>query len=308
MARIVITSDGLNSYGSRVLTAGMNIEQYQRNPVLLWMHERGQVIGYLKDLQVENGVISGEPVFDEATELSKRCKKQWEVGSLRMASVGIDVLELSEEPGMLVPGQTRPTVTKSKLFEVSMVDIGANDDAIRLYKDGERIELGKGGECHLPLLNKQSPNKVMEMETKTLALLLGLPETADEAAIRDSIKALQLAGKNVETLQKQLAGLKLSAINQAVDAAVAEHRLTPAQKETFVKLGEQVGVEELGKVLSGMQPQKKLSAMLGNEGGQPSTYAKLSEVPAEEMLKMRTSDPEQYKRLYKAEYGVECEL
>ena len=32
--RVRITNDSLNSYGTRVLTAGMNVEQYQRNPVL----------------------------------------------------------------------------------------------------------------------------------------------------------------------------------------------------------------------------------------------------------------------------------
>ena len=37
--RVRITNDSLNSYGTRVLTAGMNVEQYQRNPVLLYMHE-----------------------------------------------------------------------------------------------------------------------------------------------------------------------------------------------------------------------------------------------------------------------------
>ena len=31
---------------------------------------------------------------------------------------------------MLVQGQTRPTITKSKLFEVSIADVGANDNAL----------------------------------------------------------------------------------------------------------------------------------------------------------------------------------
>ena len=48
--RVRITNDSLNGYGTRVLTAGMNVEQYQRNPVLLYMHERGNVIGYVKEI------------------------------------------------------------------------------------------------------------------------------------------------------------------------------------------------------------------------------------------------------------------
>ena len=45
------------SYGTRVLTGGMDVEQYGRNPVLLYMHERGNVIGYVKDLRKENGLL-----------------------------------------------------------------------------------------------------------------------------------------------------------------------------------------------------------------------------------------------------------
>ena len=86
--RVRISNDSLNSYGTRVLTSGMNVEQYCRNPVLLYMHERGNVIGYVKDVKVEGDEVTGELVFDEATELSRRCKRQFEFGSLKMVSAG----------------------------------------------------------------------------------------------------------------------------------------------------------------------------------------------------------------------------
>jgi len=59
-----------------------------------------------------------------------------------------------------------------------------------------------------------------------------------------------------------------------------------------------------------MQPQVKLSSVINAGGGvaQPVTYSKLSEVPAEKMLELREKQPEEYKRLYKAEYGMECEI
>ena len=61
--RVRISNDSLNSYGSRVLTSGMSVEQYCRNPVLLYMHQRGNVIGYVKDLRVEDGEVTGELVL-----------------------------------------------------------------------------------------------------------------------------------------------------------------------------------------------------------------------------------------------------
>ena len=79
---------------------------------------------------------------------------------MKMVSVGIDILELSESQEHLVQGQSSPTITKSKLFEVSLVDIGANDDAIVLQKDGQRIELGKDGGTVLPLLHSNNNQKI----------------------------------------------------------------------------------------------------------------------------------------------------
>lgn len=308
--RVRISNDSLNSYGSRVLTSGMNVEQYCRNPVLLYMHQRGNVIGYVKDLKVENGEVTGEPVFDEATELSRRCKKQFEFGSLRMVSAGIDILELSEEPGQLVQGQTCPTITKSRLYEVSMVDVGSNDDAIVLMKDGKQITLGRDGECPLPLINNQKTKD--EMELKVLALQLGLPETATEAEVNKALGELKQAKQENERLQKENGELMLARITGLVEKAVAEKRLDEGKKAQFVELGKKVGADELKGILEAMQPQTKLSAVLSYKGGkqmaQSATYSKLSEVPADELLLMREQNPEEYRRLYKAEYGMSCEI
>mgnify|MGYP002416749824 CR=1 FL=1 len=188
--RVRLTNDTLNSYGYRVLTEGVDITQYERNPILLYMHNRGKAIGLIKDIKRENGEITGEPVFDEATELSCQCKKQWDFGSLRMVSIGFEVIETSEAPEHLVTGQRYATVTKSRLIEVSLVDIGANNDAIRLHKNGQLITLGDGGDCPLPLLN-HNPNNNPQMDIKTLALQLGLPETADEAAVNAKLAELK---------------------------------------------------------------------------------------------------------------------
>ena len=309
--RVRITNDSLNSYGFRVLTSGMNIEQYNRNPVLLYMHERGNVIGFLKDLKIEDGELTGEPVFDEASEISRRSKKQFEFGSLRMVSGGIDILATSEEKKYLVEGQTRPTITKSKLTEVSLVDIGANDDAIVLRRDGKVINLGKDGECCLPLLNK--PKKQKEMEQKVVALQLGLPETATEEQINAKLTELKAAKEENEKLQKENDTLQAARITAAIEKAVSEKRIGEEKKEQFVELGKKIGVEELERIFSAMSPQVKLSAILGHQGGAPTgnqkaTYTKLSEVPGEKWEELKEKQPEEYKRLYKAEYGMECEI
>ncbi len=308
--RVRISNNSLNSYGSRVLTEGMDTAQYERNPVLLYMHERGKVVGYVKDVRVENDEVTGELVFDEATELSRQLKKQFEVGSIRMVSAGLDVLELSEDTEHLVAGQTSPTITRSKLFEVSVVDIGANDDAIVLRKDGKTITLGKDGENPLPLLRNNNKQKSKQMELKTLALQLGLPETADEAAVNAKLAELKKAEADVAKLRKEAAELTLANITSVVEQAIGEKRINADKKEQFVNLGKKIGVEDLKQTFAAMSPQMKLSQVLGSQHGgssAPTSYKKLSEVPADELETMKASKPDEYKKLYKAEYGMDCE-
>ena len=309
--RVRISNDSLNSYGTRVLTSGMSVEQYQRNPVLLYMHERGNVIGYVKDVKVENDEVTGELMFDEATELSTRCKKQYEFGSLKMVSAGLDILETSEAEELLVAGQTCPTITRSKLFEVSLVDIGANDDAIVLQKDGKRITLGKDSESPLPMLNNNKQNK-QEMEQKQFALQLGLPETATEAEITAKLGELKAAKEENAKLQAEKATLTLAGITASVEKAVSEKRIGSEKKDEFIALGKEIGQEKLDSIFAAMSPQVKLSAVIGHHGGaseqQEPKWTKLSDVPGDKLVELRKNDVAEYKRLYKAEYGMECEI
>lgn len=76
-----------------------------------------------------------------------------------MVSANFQILEMSDDKQLLAEGQQRPTVTKSKLIEVSVVDIGGNDDAIVLTHEGKTISLSAGQNAIdgvLPLLDNVS--------------------------------------------------------------------------------------------------------------------------------------------------------
>lgn len=263
--RVRLTNDTLNSYGYRVLTDGVDISQYERNPILLYMHNRGQAIGLIKELRKEDGEITGELAFDEATELSVQCRKQWDFGSLRMVSIGFEVIETSDAVKDLVDGQRYPTVTRSRLMEVSLVDIGANNDAIRLHKDGKLITLGDGGDCPLPPLNHNPQNNNPQMDIKTLALQLGLPETADEAAVNAKLAELKEKEQDAEKMRLENEQLRLSQLTAAVDAAVAAKKIPADKKDHFLELGKKVGIESLNATLEAITPAAKLSQTLSAE-------------------------------------------
>lgn len=324
--RIRISNENLNCYGTWVKTDGADCTQFEKNPVLLYMHWRGVIIGNIRNFKVENGEITGEPYFDEVREESKIAKQQYDKGTLVMCSANFDVLELSEDPAMLKPGQTRPTVTKSKLVEVSMVDIGGNDDAlVMLSYQGQELKLAVGEECAaLPLLKlnlnsgAQAPlsNNLQtetEMDFKAIALKLGLPETASENEVLGAITLLLGYKTANETLRQEKEQLQLAGITQVVDGAIAAHKIMADKKEHFITLGKATGIESLKLTFDAMSAVVKPTDVLGGKGstmalagGMPTDWKKLSDVPADKLMELRDTDKPSYMKLYRAEYGVDC--
>lgn len=305
---VVITTSALNSYGSRVLTSGLDLEQYKRNPILLWMHRRygreDVPIGRIDNVRLDGDRVIGTPVFDEQDEFAKKIKHKWENGFLKMASAGLTIIELSDAPEHLLPGQTRMTISRSKLDEVSIVDIGANDDAIQLYSpSGAAITLSAGQEsADVPLLlNKQETDINNQPKTesmnKELLLALGLSEGATEEQAIGAAKMLAAKVSEAEALQ-------LSLVEAEVKEAIRLGKLPADKEQHFLQLGKTMGFESLRLTLSAMQPAARPSGLV-NPSGAPgaATYSKLSDVPAENVAALKAENPQEYERLYRAEFG-----
>ena len=311
--RIVISDESVNCYGTWVKTEGADISQYERNPVLLWMHWRGIIIGCIKDIRKEGVKITGEPYFDEVRDESKLAKQQWEKGTLKMASAHFEVLETSDAAELIKPGQYRATVVRSKLIEVSMVDIGGNDNALPLMLSfkGEGLKLSAGEENDsLPLLNNNKNQKKEEkMDYKAIALKLGLLETAGENEILSSIDLLLGYKTANQQLQQEKEQLQLSAITQTVKEAVAKHLILAEKEMHFIELGQKVGIDSLKLTFDSMTPIQKPLNLINTTGGGSSIsldWKKLSDVPVDKMEELRNNDKPTYMKLYKAEYGVDC--
>lgn len=320
---VIISTSGLNCYGGRVLTSGIDLTQFQKNPLLLWMHRRSfdrdaMPIGRIDNLRTDGDHLIGTPVFDQNDEFAKKIESKWENGFLRMASAGIEIIETSDAPEHLLQGQTRRTITRCRLEEVSIVDMGGNDEALQLYdRTGKVLKLAAGEDNDaLPLLapeKKDDPsgtapdgkadnqtNKLTQSMNKEILQLLGLSETATEQEAVGALRLLKEKADKVETLQ-------LASITAVVDGAIAEKRITADKKEHFVNIGKAAGIDSLRTTLSLMQPVRKPTEVIRQTDAprddEPKTYAKLSDVPADQLEKLREERPQDYERLYKAEYG-----
>lgn len=303
MNKVVISTPSLNSYGTRVLTSGIDIEQYNRNPILLYMHRRGEredaPIGRVDDVHIEGDKLVGSLVFDEKDDFARKVAQKWADGFLRMVSAGLTIIELSDDPAVLLPGQRRMTITKSKLDEVSVVDIGANDDALALYNaEGGRITLAQGDDLSLPLLQTTpTPNTSQSMNEK-IVLALGLSKEAAEEQVLGAIAQMK---EKSEASDK----LTLSLVTAQVDEAIRQGRISAEARETYLQIGLTLGCDQLSIALCAHTAPVRPSTLVAEKNTAPTTYIRLSDIPIDQLEQYKQEYPEDYARLYRELYGCD---
>lgn len=167
--RIILSDSSLNRYGYRVLTEGILLEAFKKNPVMLYMHLRDEgspiwgdykAIGHWEDFQIDGDQLSAVPVFDKVDELSQTIAKKFEAGTFNAASIGIRIIETSSDKSVVVQGQTRETVTKCELMEASIVDVPANANAVRLYDRSNFAIMAAGLETNVVLRTKKTDHEL----------------------------------------------------------------------------------------------------------------------------------------------------
>lgn len=299
--RYVVTSDALNCYGFRVITSGGDISKYGNNPILLWMHLRATGNTTNQILPLGNGidlVFEGSDndtklwcylQFDDTDPFALQIANKYENGTLNMLSLGAKPLEWSDDPELMLPGQTGPTVTKWELVEISCVDIGGNPDAfgVQLYDaDDNKINMSDfTGESFVKLFNplhkqnddKKEPMKLLQLSGPALTgimLALKLEETATETEVQKKVAdmvqlALTQGGEiitlkaNNETLKTELDKLKkdtdeAKVIKLADDNA---NKFLPGQREGIIKLAT-ANYDETKKYLEGLPVLRSVKEQL----------------------------------------------
>lgn len=209
--RIILSDSSLNRNGYRVLTEGIRLDAFKKNPVMLYMHLRDEgsplwgnykAIGHWEDIQVNGDELSAIPVFDKVDDLSKEVAAKYEAGTFSAASIGIRIIATSANKDLLVPGQTRETITESELMEVSIVDIPANANAVRLYDrtSSALLAAGKDANC-VPALSKPT-EKRMKVNLSWKAILAFLGIAADKA------ETTELSSEDLSKLDGEMLRLK----------------------------------------------------------------------------------------------------
>lgn len=305
----IVNTEDVNEYGYRVLTEGIDYTQYMRNPVVLFMHERGdkgnEVIGRCTKLYKEDAKLIAEIEFDTEDEFAKQIAGKVERGYIRMASIYADIKASSSSPEHILEGQIYETVTACKLVEISIVDIGGNDNALKLSKDGKPFQL-----------NKLKTEYTMNL--KTIALALGMSEsTKDEDVLRE-VQSLKLAKENAERrvaeLEQKQRETQITEATGLVEKAVALGLIPEGLKAGQIKqfeidfegqkaiLSKLIGEKEAENNVNG-KAQTVRTVVLG-KGDKPNatdneSFDYLQKYNPEKLRLIRDTNPEEYARLAK---------
>jgi HK97 family phage prohead protease len=123
---VLISDEGVAMDGMSIATAGLNIAQYQLNPVVLAYHDSTRPVGTMSNIHAVGTVLHGTVNFAPAgvSEDADRVCALVKAGIVKGVSIGFSVLDARPDRN----GVTR--VAKSVLHEVSLVTIPALNSAM----------------------------------------------------------------------------------------------------------------------------------------------------------------------------------
>lgn len=313
----LLTDESLNSYGFWLKMDGADIEQFKRNPIMLWMHMRAWrgtrdevlPIGTWDNIRIEDGKLLADAVIDTDDEFAASIALKVDKGIIRMASVGITVLETSSTPENLKPGQTRETVTKWRVREASLVDIGANDNAISLAfydTDGNPIELNAGkGDCPVNLVQTPKPNYSM----KEIAKLLNLSEEADLSTMASKVQELLTRNAELEQQLNQITEreMRLRAERSAklIDEAIRDGRINADARQAWEKMFK-TNYEVAEETILALPKRQSVKDSLSQDKSKLEKYATMSWDELDRKGKLRelkAGYPELYTQKFEEKFG-----
>lgn len=313
-----------NTYGFYILTEGIDLTRFSKNPVMLSDHwnNNNYVLGKWTNWKKEGTLLTGLPDFDVEDEQSAKIKGKVERGYLSGCSMGIIV---DRENLTYIDGKI--FLTKCELAEVSIVPVPSNANAVRLMSaDGKVMNDEEIKTLCLSVADgKQSKNSNIDINMKKIMLSLAamvalgydtkaIPKDGIEESDIDS-RVMELAGK-VQELQTKNEALELAAktakeaqeaaqkasVTKKVDLAISQGKFKADQKEEMVNLG-LTSESALDTVIGSIAPKQNLSAGINVPGAtsvetEVKTMDDFQKLSLEQQTAFKTNNVEAYNKLF----------
>lgn len=175
----IASSEIEDRQGEIVKQAGWNLKNFKDNPVLLYMHDHTKPIGKATRIWVDKSgtkpLLKFKGFISDATDELKGYKKLVEDGILNSFSVGFRPLEMDGNE-----------ITKSELFEISLVSVPANPEA-RLLAQKSLEDAGFDSKVINKVIGEES--EVTELKAEVKQLKKTLDEVKEQA--ESAVKGLQ---------------------------------------------------------------------------------------------------------------------
>jgi len=296
----------INSYGFRTRNSGIDLERFNLNPVMLDEHYNSNwaVVGKWLNIRIEGTKLLADTEFDSLDEAAKRLEGKVDRGYIKACSMGITY----DREKMVLAPDGKYELTESELYEVSIVAIPSNANAIRLYASTGVLIPENEVRLSIAQLAQITNHTDIQMEKITLSpgslVALGLtatpetPEAINLAIASLADKLTKVTGEK-NALQEKF---DLHAKTQAttlVDEAIVKGQLTADLKEQFVTMA--TGDYALAAKIIGAMPVKtslKDAVVLTHDVSTVKTGDDFMALPLAAQLAFKNEHPEAYKALW----------
>jgi hypothetical protein len=302
-----------NSYGFFILTEGISLARFEKNPVMLSNHwnYNESVLGHWENWFIQDSKLLGYPVFDKEDEYAALIAGKVERNHIRGCSMGIIF-----DPEDLVYVGGKFILMKCELTEVSIVAIPSNKSSVQLYKkENEPFSDDEIKSLCLSLKNQENPELEIKTETMkkiTLSLAVLTALSFDKSTPEVDVEAveaavLKLSNENATIKAKNLA-LEAAAeaeqetkITAMVDLAIKEGRIPATKKDDFVNLAK-ANFELAKSTIEGIPVKQNLSEQIQNPASGSTTEVTSKEaflkLSTAEQLQFKAENPDEYKKLF----------
>jgi HK97 family phage prohead protease len=303
----IVSDETVNSYGFWLRTLGIRLDKAKLNCPCFFNHETWRIpLGHWENFRIDDtSRLLADLVIEGANEEERLYIRKIESGDIKGASVGVDVISMTDDIYTVKPGQTRSTVFECELFEISITPLPGNSNALSLRYNGCLVTLSSNNtETNIvPLINKTS-------EMKSVAQKLGLSDNASETQVIEAIVALQQSAFGADAMRIH------------IEQQATEYLHTDAQKHLFATLcksdissalqflqlnraTETVDSKETKTVLKNVM----ITDLIQKGKAQPSekqdnrnSFDYLQKHNPAELARIKSTEPEQYQKLV-ADYG-----
>lgn len=301
VSTFTLSDESINSYGLKVLTAGIDLSAFENNPVMLMEHDRTMLVGRWTNIRKEEGRLLADAEFDTDDELALKLQKKVEKGFLKGVSMGLQIQKL----GIETPedgGEDVPVVLKSLLLESSLCAIPSNRNSLKLYDaDGQELTEDELKLSLSNVLQKHHKNHIkMKLNTRVMQFL-GLTDGYTEETLNT---ALETAQQRVEQAEQTIAALAQAEIDRLIDGAVSAGKIKGEQATHFKTLA-QKDLEGVKNILNQMQAPAKPTDSVKSDGNDKTKLSQRSNWDFDKwrkedpkgLLSLKHDQPEQYAAL-----------